>query len=472
MITVEKLLGELPPYQDQWVVIHPNQTVKDIIAEVLAAHREFAGYYDAIALYFDGKTVEDICNNLYDFLKENIHYCEEKEEAQTTALPTGILTRRQGDCKHYAEFSAGVLNALNRLTDAGINWCYRFASYTSCKTPGHVFVVVKGSDGSEIWIDPTPGADRVSPVWYIDKKINVSEMALLRNVSGVGLLPDQEIQIEVGLPTTENQVLSDARIQALQDEEADQEITPELEAAIRVLIQFNVMNDKGEVNDYLLQSLAGTIDFDQFEELAHARNILQEYITRQALGNIFSTIWRGVKKVTMAVPRNAYLSLVALNVFGLGTKLYHAIFNADGSYFQPNQDNLYNKWHSFGGDWHSLLIAIKSGFKKHAILGSVDCMECVETIGVAPAIPVWVAAATAIIAALTPLIKDMINKKAAAGQLDPGINPATGLPYGVDPNGGGGGGGGIMAWIQANPIPVALAAAGGVYYFTQPKNKR
>lgn len=182
--SVQTLIGALPPYKDEWVVIHPNQQVHDIIREVLDAHKEFAPYYDDIALYFDATTLDETCDDLYRFCKKNLRYKEEGEEQQTTALPTGLLKRGYCDCKGYAGFCGGVLDALNRLTGRKINWCYRFASYSPFdSTPHHVFIVVR--DGSEeMWIDPTPNSDRMTPVWETDKKI--SGMPLMRNIAGVG----------------------------------------------------------------------------------------------------------------------------------------------------------------------------------------------------------------------------------------------------------------------------------------------
>lgn len=82
-----------------------------------------------------------------------------------------------------------MLDALNRLTTRKIDWCYRFASYhVLSSTPHHVFIVVN-DEGREIWIDPTPGAKTSVPVWQIDKKTKIDNMALARNISGVGGTP-------------------------------------------------------------------------------------------------------------------------------------------------------------------------------------------------------------------------------------------------------------------------------------------
>lgn len=183
-MTREQLLRRLPPDQDSWILVHPQQAVKDIINEILDAHSEFAPYYDKIALCFDDDTIEDVCKKLYSFCKNEITYREESEDDQTTALPTGILTRGYGDCKHYASFIGGVLDGLNRLTERKINWNYRFVSYELLNdSPHHVFIVVTDG-GNEYWIDPTPGADEATPVWQIDKKIKKTDMALHRQIAG------------------------------------------------------------------------------------------------------------------------------------------------------------------------------------------------------------------------------------------------------------------------------------------------
>jgi hypothetical protein len=87
-----------------------------------------------------------------------------------------------GDCKHYSGFIAGVIDAVNRKTGAGIDWVYRFASYDIFDpTPVHVFIVVKDY-GREIWIDPVLkklNQRDPQPTYFIDKKISNS-MPLIR----------------------------------------------------------------------------------------------------------------------------------------------------------------------------------------------------------------------------------------------------------------------------------------------------
>lgn len=186
-VTRENLLSVLPPYSDKWVLIKEDQDVKDIIKSMLQSHKDFAGYYDKIAGFFESDCPEQLGEDLYQFCKANIEYREESVEQQTTALPTGILTRGYGDCKHYASFCGGILDAINRARGLGLKWNYCFASYRlDERTPYHVFIVLEGEDGP-IWIDPTPGAAEKTPVWVVNKTVKaaVGSMALIKNIAGV-----------------------------------------------------------------------------------------------------------------------------------------------------------------------------------------------------------------------------------------------------------------------------------------------
>lgn len=500
--TVEALLQCLPPYEDKWITVHPKQSVRHIINEILEAHKEFAPYYDDIALYFMEDTTEDICKKLYSFLKKNISYKEEKEDEQTTALPTGILTRRQGDCKHYSSFAGGVLDAINRISGRNIDWNYRFASYDALNSvPHHVFTVVKDEDrnGAEIWIDPTPGASDMVPVWITDKKIKVSQMALRRNIAGIGIAQEVVYVDEGQLPVQIYEEPSPTYTQQLEEMQADTEVTPELENAIQILLHYGVANEAGEINDNVLKQLATQLNQQDFETVANARQTLQVYIAdalRQAqaaggdlnlllndpvaISGLFSSIWRGFKKVSAAPIRNAYLSLVALNAFGMATKLANAIYNADGTFYQPGQQKLYNLWNKWGGDWHNLHIAIDSGKKKHAILGTIErrisigdiglCSGC-QAIGVAAAaLPAWVAVASALIAAVTPLVKDILASRQQQGLTLPGVDPTTGLPYNMNsaslsPSSN------LLDILKNNAVPLIAAGAGAYFLLSSDKKK-
>jgi hypothetical protein len=162
-VSKETLLAELPPCTDEWVIISDDQRVKDIMKELLNAYPQFAKFYDKIGEFFEGNTIRETCDNLFDFCKKELRYSEETEDWQTSALPTGILTRGFCDCKGYASFIGGCLGAIARATGDPIDWEFCFASYReNQRQPYHVFIIVH-TDQGPLWVDPTPGADGMEP---------------------------------------------------------------------------------------------------------------------------------------------------------------------------------------------------------------------------------------------------------------------------------------------------------------------
>jgi len=187
MVSLSQLKSALPPYAGDVVVIKKEQTTKTIVNEILTAHTLFSRQYDLICEYFNYETPEDVAHVLFDFLKKNIPYIVEDEDFQSSRSPAGILElagEAGTDCKHYALFCGGVIDALNRNFDCGYTWFYRFASYDRIKSPGHVFVVLIDDSGKEIWIDPVlKKLNQRSP--YPRYKLDKNPSMLVR-MSGVG----------------------------------------------------------------------------------------------------------------------------------------------------------------------------------------------------------------------------------------------------------------------------------------------
>ena len=169
MVTPDMILRRLPPYQDDWELVVKEQYVRDIVKEICTAHRLYADFYDKFSDLFYNTDPETVADRLYSFCKNYISYREESKEDQTSALPTGILHRGYGDCKHYALFSAGVIGSLNRLYDCCFEAYYYFVGYRGAEEPYHVFVSIVDSD-KEIWLDPTPGSGG-TPTLIVPKPI-------------------------------------------------------------------------------------------------------------------------------------------------------------------------------------------------------------------------------------------------------------------------------------------------------------
>lgn len=184
MVSKADLLNVLPQLQGERDTIVDRQETKDIVREVLAAHEFFKSDYDKIAPYFRGDGIE-LYREIFDFLKRNVKYVIESNALQTTRSPGALLTLGYGDCKHYAGFIAGVLDAKNRAGER-IKWCYRFASYKFWSfKPQHVFVVALDEDNKEVWIDPVlPALNTRRPHYYYkqDKK----PATMLQRIYGIG----------------------------------------------------------------------------------------------------------------------------------------------------------------------------------------------------------------------------------------------------------------------------------------------
>lgn len=208
-MTPAKLLSILPPFQYNDQLIAKHQDVHDIVGEILEAHQVFSRDYDRIAGEFAGGSVE---KKLYDFCRNNIAYKVEKEKRQTSNSPAALLTLQKCDCKGYAQFIGGILDALNRSGRGRYNWVYRFGVYPGINIfdeeddSYHVFVVVKRPDGSETWIDPVLDAFNKrypSPESYEDLK-PVSQAA------AVGDLYRVSGPRNVGASASQGQQLADA----------------------------------------------------------------------------------------------------------------------------------------------------------------------------------------------------------------------------------------------------------------------
>jgi hypothetical protein len=216
MVNRKNIINSLPQPVGNSILIEENQTVPEIMSLIVYMHKKNSAYYDSIAPRFWGRDLYSTCENLFEFCKDNIPYTVETEEVQTVKSPQRILSDAEigmgHDCKHYASFIAGVLDALKR-SGKSLDWSYRFASYKIWdKIPGHVFCVARDNQG-EIWIDPvldnfderkqpTYSVDRrvVSSLGYVPGKIGGNTGAVVKDVGGTicAIAPTVALVIPVG----------------------------------------------------------------------------------------------------------------------------------------------------------------------------------------------------------------------------------------------------------------------------------
>ena len=190
MINRQVLIGKVSPFIGKREIIVGNQDTTDIIDALIKNHYKYSNEYDKIFRYFDGGSVEETAFNVWQFLKEDFKYTIEPEKMQILRSPAAILSSNiiGIDCKGYATFANGIMDAYRRNTGKKFDVYYRFASYDAFdNTPQHVFAVVE-ENGTEYWIDPVLDQfdEKKQPYFYKDKKIK--KMALVA-MSGINDTP-------------------------------------------------------------------------------------------------------------------------------------------------------------------------------------------------------------------------------------------------------------------------------------------
>jgi len=186
MVNRQVLIGKVAPFMGKREIIVGNQDTTDIIDALIKNHYKYSEDYNKIFRYFDGGSVEETAFNVWQFLKDDFKYTIEPEKMQILRSPAAILSSNIVgiDCKGYATFANGIMDAYRRNTGKKFDVYYRFASYDPFdNTPQHVFAVVE-ENGVEYWIDPVLDQfdEKKQPYFYKDKKIK--NMALVA-MSGV-----------------------------------------------------------------------------------------------------------------------------------------------------------------------------------------------------------------------------------------------------------------------------------------------
>lgn len=151
------IIQKLSPFEGRELKLVDQQTVTDIIPELLNAHKKYSSEYDKIYQYFLGNTPHQTLKNCWNFLKKNVRYRIESENRQKLCSPSAIVALGNVglDCKNYSLFTAGILAAANRSGVQKIPFCFRFASYRMFDPmPHHVFIVAYPNTKKEVWIDP------------------------------------------------------------------------------------------------------------------------------------------------------------------------------------------------------------------------------------------------------------------------------------------------------------------------------
>lgn len=192
-------------------LVTEDQQVQDIIDAIIEQHIQCTGHYDMIYRQFLGGDLYDICERLWLFCKENFDYSIESIDGQYVSSPLTQLKRGHNDCKGYALFIAGILDAMKR-NGLQIDWVYRFASYRLFnREPGHVFVVVNPHQ-ENIWVDPVLDSFDLHYRywWHKDYQVHTIARRSAKKVAGIGSFSGLMTPAAIG--NAENDLLAQIKL--------------------------------------------------------------------------------------------------------------------------------------------------------------------------------------------------------------------------------------------------------------------
>ncbi len=149
------------------------------------------------AARYKGKSELESCQNIFNFLKNNIHYKADGTNQQVR-LPSGLLRTGQGDCKSYTVFTSAILNNLK----IPHSLCY-VSFNPKDPTPTHIYVI---TDKGCI-IDAVYGNfnKEKKPTSKTLKKMNISIISGIQSPKKIGTYHDTVCGIS-GIMGTESAV--------------------------------------------------------------------------------------------------------------------------------------------------------------------------------------------------------------------------------------------------------------------------
>lgn len=317
---------------------------------------------------FEANTIEQVCQNVWEFMKENFIYKADGSDHQKIVLPARAMADRKTngiDCKSFALFAASNIAACTG-TEVG----FRYSSYRNDPTPTHVYAIAKDEDGKTIIIDGVWNEFN-SEKNFKHKKDHWMKISTLSGIPQGKEIPKIKVDEYTyhALKTWKN-VLNSAPKGSKEYKMAT--------AHIKELMQ-NIGLDKKSIERS--QKMAGI----------GKHHWWQKYTDK--VHSAFKGAWDGYKHLNpaFATMRNSFLMLLDINYRGLGSRITEQI--------AKDPTKIEHLWHkTFGGNFQKLKNAAARGAKHKPFFGRPKGIRGPEVVaGI-------IASAAAIIAAIVPLI--------------------------------------------------------------------
>lgn len=124
------------------------QNASAIVAQLKRAEKNSRETSARLAKVFNEPNKKAVAAKVYYFLRNQIFYFAEPTTDQTAKTISRFVGDRTGDCKHFATFAVGVLNACNIPT-----WFTFIGQKNGVKKPNHAYATAF-IDGKKVVIDP------------------------------------------------------------------------------------------------------------------------------------------------------------------------------------------------------------------------------------------------------------------------------------------------------------------------------
>ena len=402
------------PRPDYKVTVNATDAMNsDIVAAIHQAYPRAAQQMTVFAQGFKGRDNTETAENIWHFLKTRIRYQRDKDNWQLVKLPSRLLAERQADCKSLSLFTAAALKALNMPV------CFRYVSYTSSRIPSHVYVTTTDERGNEIIIDSVWNEFN-SEKQYKNKKDHCMNVVTL---SGTSYDPTKDpLSPQYKMTLSQKSEVKDFIARGIKAGLNHDQIRDNWKKAHPrgFFIWVNQWNDPkspyymrtkdelSEQNRYVSAGISAGLSPAQIAANWKASHPDGPYIVFTPTGteNFFELIARAFEPVVdilkvalLAIPRTAFLGIVAVNAFSLATKLKRAS--------QSHESKLKSTWEKLGGSYSALMKAVNSGAKKSPIFG-VEGNAIIngngEGIGT---IPHLLATAAPILAVIIPFLESL-----------------------------------------------------------------
>lgn len=328
---------------------------RDIIKTINKNFSKSVSETKKIAPYFKGKTPDETCINIWNFLKKQIQYVKDPDGYQLIKTPKRFLKEKTGDCKSYSLISAGILKNIYPQADVFL----RYSSYNSNKIPSHVYTILNLNNKSYI-------CDGVYNKPLSEKKYKHKE--------------DYKMKIYTLSGYDEND--------------------PEIEGWFSDAIK-SVKNVVTKTTSAVTSAIK-----DPLKAIKDAKKSITD-VGKDAIKSVTS----GAKKVYLAPYRGAFLGLVAINVKNLARKLKEAN--------ERDPARIKQFWEKWGGDYNQLVKTFNDGAKKKMIgyvpLDEYYNNPRHEYIGAEPVSTATLIATSApVVIAVVKLLKEVLGSKREA----------------------------------------------------------